>query len=140
MVKLPGYAKYLIVLAAIVLTAYVLIIAKSILSPVFTALILALLLHPVSAWLERLRIPRGISSLLSIVFVVLVLAGLSYFFSAQVRSIGRDLNTIEAKFNQVIDRSSEWMAGTIGIEPQEQTNYLKDSITSLLRGSTSFLT
>ncbi len=140
MVKLPGYAKYLIVLAAIVLTAYVLIIAKSILSPVFTALILALLLHPVSAWLERLRIPRGISSLLSIVFVVLVLAGLSYFFSAQVRSIGRDLNTIEAKFNQVIDRSSEWMSGTIGIEPQEQTNYLKDSITSLLRGSTSFLT
>lgn len=140
MIKLPGYVKYLIVLAAIVLTAYVLIIAKSILSPVITALILALLLHPVGAGLERLRIPRGISSLLSIVFVVLVLAGLSFFFSTQVRSIGRDLNTIEAKFNQVIDRSSEWMAGTIGIEPQEQTNYLKDSITSLLRGSTSFLT
>ncbi|WKN42053.1 AI-2E family transporter [Tunicatimonas pelagia] len=139
MTKLPGYAKYLIVLAAIVLTAYVLIVAKSILSPLLTALILALLLHPFGSWLERLKIPRGISSVLSIVFVVLVIAGLFYFFSAQVRNIGSDLNTIEAKFNQVIDQSSAWMESTIGIAPQEQTNYLKDSITSLLRGSTSFL-
>ncbi len=140
MVQLPGYVKYLIVLAAVVLTIYVLIVAKSIFSPLLTALILALLLHPVSARLERLRIPRGISSVLSIVFVILVIAGLSYFFSAQVRSISRDINTIETKFNQVIDQSSVWLENTIGIAPQEQTNYLKDSITSLLRGSTSFLT
>lgn len=139
MIRIPGYAKYLIVLSAIVLTAYVLIVAKSILSPVVTALILALLLHPLSAWLERIRIPRGISSILSIVFVVLVLAGLSYFFSAQVRNIGRDLDKIEARFTEVIDRSSGWMQTTFGLEPQEQTSYIKDSITTLLRGSTSFL-
>ena len=138
--KIPGYAKYLIILSAIILTAYLLIVAKSVLSPVFTALILALLLRPVSSWLERVRIPRGISSVLSMVFVVLVLAGLSYFFSAQVRSIARDINTIEARFNTAIDQSSDWMEGTLGIAPQEQINYIKDSITTLLQGSTTFLT
>ncbi|MEM9673851.1 MAG: AI-2E family transporter [Bacteroidota bacterium] len=139
MTRIPGYVKYLAILAAIVLTAYVLIIAKSILSPLLTALILALLLHPVSAGMERIRIPRGISSVLSIVLVVLTIAGLSVFFSAQVRNIGRDMNQIEAKINDVIDRSSNWMEMTIGIEPQEQTTYVKESLTSLLRGSTSFL-
>ncbi|MEM9831685.1 MAG: AI-2E family transporter [Bacteroidota bacterium] len=138
--KIPGYAKYLIILAAVVLTAYVLIVAKSVLSPVLTALILALLLHPVGSWLERLKLPRGISSILSIIFVVLVLAGLSYFFSSQVRSIARDINTIETRFNSAIDQSSGWMESTLGIEPQEQLDYVKDSITTLLRGSTSFLT
>ncbi|MEO0333422.1 MAG: hypothetical protein AAF223_17345, partial [Bacteroidota bacterium] len=54
--KIPGYAKYLIILAAIILTAYLLIVTKSVLSPVFTALILALLLRPVSSWLERVKI------------------------------------------------------------------------------------
>jgi len=139
MTRIPGYIKYLAILAAIVLTAYVLIVAKSILSPLLTALILALLLHPVSASMERIRIPRGISSVLSIVLVVLTIAGLSVFFSAQVRNIGRDMNQIEAKINDVIDRSSNWMDITIGIEPQEQTTYIKESLTSLLRGSTSFL-
>nr|WKN40186.1 AI-2E family transporter [Tunicatimonas sp. TK19036] len=138
--RIPGYAKYLIVLAAIVLTAYVLIVAKSILSPVLTALILALLLHPLSSLIERARIPRGISSILSIIFVILVISGLSYFFSAQVRSIARDLDTIEARFNEVIDRGFGWMETTFGIEQQEQTTYLKNSLTTVLRNSTSFLT
>lgn len=140
MTSIPGYIKYLAILAAIVLTAYVLITAKSILSPLLTALILALLLHPVSGGMERIRIPRGISSVLSIVLVVLTIAGLSVFFSAQVRNIGRDMDQIEARINNVIDRSSSWMETTFGIEPQEQTGYMKDSLTSLLRGSTSFLT
>lgn len=138
--RLPGYAKYLIILSAIVLTIYVLMVAKSILSPLLTALILALLLHPFSSWIERVRIPRGISSILSILFVILVIGGLFYFFSAQVRVITRDLDTIQARFDDVIDRGFGWMETTFGIEQQEQTTYLKDSLGSWLRNSSSVLT
>ncbi|MEQ9437469.1 MAG: AI-2E family transporter [Cyclobacteriaceae bacterium] len=138
--RIPAYAKYLIVLAAIVLTVYVLIVAKSILSPLLTALILALLLHPLSSWMERIRMPRGISSILSIIFVILVITGLSYFFSAQVGSIARDMDTIEARFNEVIDRGFGWMETTFGVEQQEQTTYLKESLGNMLRNSTSFFT
>lgn len=126
-------------LASIVLSCYVLIVAKSILAPVVTAFILALLLLPLSNVLERIRIPRGISAILSIIVVCLVIFGLFYFFSAQVRNIGRDLNSIEARFSEVIDRGYDWMEGTFGIEQQDQTTYLKDSLNSLLRNSTSVL-
>ena len=138
-IQLPGYVKYLLVLAGILLTIHVLIVAKSIFSPIFTAFVLALLLHPLSRWVERFRIPRGISSVLSIVIVFVVLFGLFYFFSAQIRNISGDLAAIEDRFNEVIDRGHLWMEETFGVEQQEQTIYLKDSLNGILRNSTTFL-
>ena len=138
-IRLPGYVRYLIILASVVLSCYVLIIAKSILAPVVTAFILSLLLLPVSNLLERVKIPRGISAILSIIVVCLVIFGLFYFFSAQVRNIGRDLTSIEARFSEVIDRGYHWMEDTFGVEQQEQTSYLKSSLNNLLRNSTSVL-
>ena len=108
-------------------------------APIITALILALLLHPLSNLLERIKIPRGISSILSIIVVCLVVFGLFYFFSAQVRNITRDLVSIEARFNEVIDRGHTWMETTFGVEQQEQTTYLKNSLNSVLRNSTTML-
>ena len=137
--RLPGYVKYLIILASVVLSCYVLIVAKSILAPVVTSLILALLLHPVSNLIERIKIPRGVSSILSIILVCLVIFGLFYFFSSQVRNISRDLVSIEARFSEVIDRGHAWLETTFGVEQQEQTTYLKNSLNSLLRNSTSML-
>ena len=138
-IRIPGYVKYLIILASVVLSCYVLITAKSILAPVVTSLILALLLHPVSNLIERIKIPRGISSILSIILVCLVIFGLFYFFSSQVRTISRDLVSIEARFSEVIDRGHTWLETTFGLEQQEQTTYLKNSLNSLLRNSTSML-
>ena len=104
-----------------------------------TAFVLALLLHPLSNRLERFRIPRGISSVLSIVIVFVVLFGLFYFFSAQIRNISRDLVAIEARFTSVIDDGYQWMEETFDVEQQAQTTYLKDSLNSMLKNSTSFL-
>lgn len=138
--NIPGYIKYFIILASIVLTFYVFILAKSIISPILTAFIVALLLRPVSAYIEKVKIPRGISSVLSIILILIVITGLSYFFSAQVRSITSDLDTIGARFNEIIDRGHSWLETNFGIEQQEQTQYLKNSLNSFLRNSTSFFT
>lgn len=138
--RIPGYVQYFFILSSIVLTCYIIIIAKSILSPVVTAFILALLLHPLSAIIEKINISRGISSVLSIIVVFIALFGLFYFFSSQVSSITRDLTSIEARFNEVIDRVHGWMESQFGIEQQQQTAYLKDSLKSFLRNSTSMLT
>lgn len=138
--KIPGYFKYLVVLSSIVLTCYVLILAKSILSPILTAFIVALLLRPISTNIEKLKIPRGISSVLSIIVVIVALSGLSYFFSSQVSGITKDLDSLGARFNEIIDRGHAWLETTFGIEQQEQTQYLKDSLNSFLQNSTSFFT
>jgi predicted PurR-regulated permease PerM len=137
---LPGYFKYFIILASLVLTVYVLILGKPILSPVLTAFIIALLLHPISGYIERAKINRGISSLLSILLVMLVLSGLFYFFSSQVGSITSDLQSIGARFNEILDRGNTWMEDTFGVAQQEQNRYVKDSLNSFLQNSTAAIT
>ncbi len=136
----PGYFKYFIVLSSIMLTCYLLILGKFILSPVLAAFVIALLLHPICAYLERRKIPRVLSSILSILVIFVLLGGISYFFSAQVNSISNDLNAIGARFNELIDRGYVWMKDTFGIEQQAQTLYLKAALNRLLQNSNSAFT
>lgn len=140
MKAIPGYARYFIVLSSLVLTGYIFILGQPILSPMLTAFIAALLLRPLSSQFEKLRIPRGGSSILSIIVVIAVLFGISYFFSSQVNSIVENLTSIGQRFNEIIDRIYKWMEKTFGIEPQQQTQYLKDSLNTFLSNSASAFT
>lgn len=132
-----AFFKYFMVLASLVLTGYILILGQPILSPLLAAFILALLLRPISSWIEKSKINRGFSSVLSILLVLMVLTGLSYFFSTQVGSITSDLQSIGARFNELIDKGYSWMETTFGVAQQQQTRYLKDSINSFLENSTT---
>ncbi len=140
MQTVPAYFKYFVILASLVLTSYVLILGQPILSPILSAFIVALLLRPLSRLIERAKINRGISSVLSILLILLVVSGLSYFFSAQVGGITNDLNSIGARFNELIDRGYGWMENTFGVEQQQQTRYLKDGLNSFLKNSTTAFT
>lgn len=137
---LPGYFKYFIILASLVLTGWLLILGKSLLSPIVTAFIIALLLLPVSAGMERIKMSRGLSAVLSIVLVIAILVGLSYFFSSQVGTITRDLNSIGARFNELLDRGHSWMEATFGIEQQQQNRYVRDSLNAFLKNSSAAVT
>jgi predicted PurR-regulated permease PerM len=138
--SLPGYFKYFIILASLVLTTYVLIMGKPIISPVVTAFIIALLLHPLSGFMERGKINRGISSLLSILLVLLVLSGLFYFFSSQVGSITSDMQSIGARFNDILDKVNSWMEDTFAVAQGEQNRYVKESLNAFLQNSTAAIT
>lgn len=105
-----------------------------------TALIMALLLCPLSTRIEQLKVSRMWSSILSILIIFIVLAGLSYFFSSQLNSISHDLNSIGARFNELIDQGYILMKNTFGIDQQEQTQYLKDSLNRFLQNSSSVFT
>ena len=132
---IPGYIKYFFILSGIVLTFFLLMWAESILSPIFAAFIAALLLRPLSGFIERLKISRGLSSILSIIIIIAALFGLSYFFSTQINNIVSDLNSIRARLTVIIDQIYSWMEATFGLEQQEQIQYLKDSLNSFLENS-----
>ncbi len=140
MKTIPGYFRYFIILSSIVLTCYVLILGKSLISPILTAFIMALLLRPLSTTIERIKVSRVWSSILSILLVFILLIGLSYFFSSQLNNISQNLSAIGARFNQLIDRGYSLMKNTFGIGQQEQTQYLKDSLNRFLQNSSSVFT
>lgn len=137
---IPAYIKYFFILASLVLTGYLLIIGKALFSPILSAMIVALLLLPLSNVFERWKINRGISAVLSIVVVLAILFGLSFFFTSQIGRITSDFNAIGDRFYELIDRSQVWMEDTFGVAPKEQTVYLKNSLNTFMRNSTSAIT
>lgn len=140
MKNIPGYVKYFVILSSLVLTFYILVIGQSIIIPMLTGLIAALLLRPLSTYLEKIKIPRGGSSIIAIIVVIAVISGISYFFSVQVNNIANNLTSIGERFSEIIDRIYSWMENTFGIEPQQQSQYMKNSLNEFLKNSATFFT
>ncbi len=136
--EIPVYIRYFYILTALALTSYILILAQSVFKPLLAALIVGLLLKPMSSLMERVRIPRALSSVLSILVVFIILTGLSIFFSAQISNIASYLDQIEERISTMIDKGHNWAEDQFGIEPERQTSYLKDSMSNLMKNSSSF--
>src|SRR5699024_9068191 len=65
--KLPFYAKLAYTLVAIIALVYIAILSKPLLAPLVFGFLFAILLYPVSRYLEnKINLPRGLSSFLSI--------------------------------------------------------------------------
>ncbi len=135
---IPGYMKYFFILASLTLTVYIIIISRSIFNPLLAALIMGLLLTPLASRMERFRIPRALSTTLSILLVFIVLTGISWFFSGQIANIASDLDTIEAKTAELINRAKGFIESQFGLQPTEQTDYLMNGMTNFLKNSSSF--
>ncbi len=136
--SIPFYIKYLAVLASVVLTCYALVVSKPIIISLLPAIIFALLLRPLCTRMERLKIPRALSTILSILLVIIVFLSLSFFFSSQVGTITSNMDSLVNTFTSLFDKLQQWTAHQFGIEPQEQIAYIKSSLTAVLKNSSAF--
>jgi len=140
MLKLPVYLKLFIILFGLIMMFFILIVGKAFLVPVLTAFIFALILQPVCHFLEKWKISRGISAILSMVLIVIILFFTFYFISIQVSSISKDLTAIGVKFQGFIDNTNAWLSDNLNIAESEQSDYLKNSIADFIQNSSSILT
>jgi len=135
---IPNYIKYFFILASVVLTCFVIIVARPILNPLLAAFIFAFLLRPLSALIEKAKIPRLFSTLITILIVLLSITAVSLFFSSQVETIAADMDSLVTTFNELIDKVQRWTATQFGIAPHEQIIYLKSTLATILKSSSAF--
>jgi len=140
MLKLPAYLKFFVILFGLIMIFFILVIGRAFIVPVISAFIFALILLPLSNQLERWKVPRGLSAVLSILVICIVLFFTFYFISIQVGSISRDLSEIGNKLQAFIDQGNTWLNDNFDIEKSQQTAYLKDSLGDFVQNSTSILT
>src|SRR5580698_5426316 len=87
----PFYTKLAMVLVSLIALFYIAILGKDILAPLIFALLFAVLLLPVCGFMERrLKFPRSMASLSSVLLLVLSLAGLLYLVGSQISSLAED--------------------------------------------------
>lgn len=140
--QLKWYVKYVYVLAAIILTIYGMIMAKSILLPLLFALFLSILLIPLCNLLEKYKFPRVLSSLMGIMLSVSILFGIGFFFYNQMTAFVNDADAFISRLEELLISLDGFLSSWFSIEGEinmerittELFDYIQENITSLTRG------
>src|SRR6056297_2424859 len=97
MKKYSGTARFAFFLLAVTLTVYGIIVTRDLLYPITFGILLSYLLFPITNFMEKHKIPRILSILISIIIAISVFAGFFIFVSNQVESLIVDLPHLKNK-------------------------------------------
>lgn len=114
-------------LTIIVLGSVILLEGDFILVPLVWAIFFAFALYPLSSWIERKRIPRGLAIFTSILAVGLVSVGIFYLLLNQMVGLIKDIPEIGSNLNQKFSRYLSELSLLFGrdlVDPDHSTDFL----------------
>lgn len=112
-----------------------LIFAREFLIPFCLAILLAMLLYPLSSWLEKRGTPRIIAILLCLLLIIIVLAGLITLISSQVIAFTSDLPQLQAQIFRKLNIFQNFIEGKFGISSEAQMRWAKQNVNQSLEHS-----
>ncbi|HLZ85579.1 MAG TPA: AI-2E family transporter [Puia sp.] len=118
----PGaIAKYLQI---VLFTVVLLYLGRSLFIPLFFGLLAALLLYPVSHWLERRHWPRSLAISLLLSLLVLVFLALIGLLGMEMNTFIRDIPKISHRLAQLADTIQNWIERTYGMARDTQAGWI----------------
>ncbi|HMO33039.1 MAG TPA: AI-2E family transporter [Lacibacter sp.] len=92
--------------------------------PLFYGLFIAIVLYPVTRWLEHHRVPRPLAIALGLTLVLLLFLLLLWLFVLQLQALWKDLPLLQQKLLPALAALQEWLRTHWGITLSEQHNWL----------------
>lgn len=136
----PFYTRLAMVLVSLIALFYIAVLGKSILAPLVFALLFAVLLLPLANFLERrLRFPRSLASLLSVVILVLALAGLLYIVGAQISNLADDWPQFKQQVSTSVNDLQLWISHKFHVRIKQQMTYVNNATSKLLESGSSVI-
>ena len=132
-------AGYFYAIASLMLTGYLLLIAKMIVNPLLAGLILALALKPLVSGLEHYKLSRFVSTLIVVLLLMVFLLLLILFFSVQVSAMDFGVDNLNGKFSGLSGKAQTLLTNVLGISPKEQMALMQNSLLTFLKNSASML-
>ncbi|WP_379964771.1 AI-2E family transporter [Epilithonimonas sp. UC225_85] len=136
----PFYLKLSSILISIVILGFLAIVGEQILIPMVLGLLIAILLMPLSRFMEkRLRLPRSVSSILASLLALAIIGGVIYVLSLQVAKLANDWPQFQKQFVDLIDDLQGWISRTFGVRRKDQLLYLNDTAKKSISTGTAIL-
>lgn len=131
-VKFPFYARLALTLIAVVLIIFLLAIGSSIFIPLFFALLISILLYPLTDFLERKKLGRSASAFISVLLFISFVALFVYFLALQIIGFSQDLPHFQTRLQNLIDSLQYTIESKYHINSSQQTDYLNRAASTLL--------
>ncbi len=128
----PVYLKLASSLVALIATVYILFVLRETIIPLAFSILLAILLHPVCAWLEVRKVPRVGAILLSILALFTVIVVLVYVVSVQIGSFAEELPRITEKAEAILDQTLTMGERYLNISRTQQVSEAKKYLINAL--------
>ncbi len=139
MTDFPITVKRSIELVGLFLIGYILIVASNIIMPLLLAFFLSILLLPVQRFLAKKKVPNSLSIIVPIMLLLVVVAGLIWFFSAQIQILVSDFPQIKKNINIHLNSLSQWVSGITSYSTKEQIEIVNDQSNKLLNSTGAIL-
>lgn len=105
-------------------------IAKPFLVPLVLAGIIAMLLLPVSRWMEKKGISRGLATFFCILILVVIIAGIFALLAWQIAGFTEDMSQMQKYITDLEKKLQETLSSNFGISAQKQQELMKQQQSS----------
>lgn len=137
--RLPFYIRYTIVIVCLVFTVIILQGASSFFIPLFAGLLVAILLLPIAAFLERFHIPRSIACLVAVFCFIISFSIVNFFLTTEISGFAKELPNIIVKIKVLFASLQQWVTIKFHVNNAQQLDFLNNFFTELLNGFSGFL-
>jgi len=110
MISLDRTYKILVVFALVLLALYY---GQAFLAPIVLATLFAIVIMPLSSWLEKFRFNRILSSLTAVLVLLIVVVTVGYYCFDQLKDLTKDLPNLEASLIQRMNEIASLLPSAI---------------------------
>ena len=135
----PFWFKASITLIGLSLLFVIMSYGKFILMPLAFAAFLSMLLSPVVNKLESWKLGRAFSIILTIVFVIVIFAGIISLISAQFVQFAERVPEVTERLKTVTSDGIQFLEETVGLSQEQRTDYLEQGVGNLIDQSGSYI-
>lgn len=123
------------ILLGLCLVCVILSYGKFILMPLAFSALIAMLLEPVSGWLERLKLNRVAAIIVSMILLFVVLGGIISLLSMQLVQFADRLPEANKKIQSISTDILQFFEARFNISPNRQIEYLERGLSALVNKS-----
>jgi predicted PurR-regulated permease PerM len=125
--QLPYSARLCFKLLLVVILAFIIVQFRMILVPLYFSVLLSILLLPLANLLERLKLPRALGALISVLVALIVVTTVVYLLSAQVVSFLNDIPSIKKHLAEHYQTVQHWIEQRFNISTIQQETLLNNA-------------
>lgn len=121
----PFYHQLALTLLALSLILAGIYLGQDIIVPFAMAGLLAVLLRPVEAWLNRKGLPRVIAISLALLLAIVVITGLGVLLSMQINRFTDDWPKLQRNLTDFYQDARSWVRSNYNVSYRQQDQYIK---------------
>ena len=128
------------VLISLIALFYIAILGKTVLVPLVFGLLFSVMLLPLANFFERrLHFPRSLAALMSVLLLVLSLAGLLYLVGQQITTLADDWPQFKQQVTASVADLQRWISTKFHIRIKQQMTYVNSATSKLLETGSSVI-